>query len=220
MGKYFLLSQPLTSSLCSSHLVNNGVQESPPEKPSTNGSSDAAAGIDPRELFIDLNGVNVGFKHWHPMPVTQSGNKLSGQADMGGVWEWTSTTLEAYEGFEPMALYPGYTGESFASQVLYIETLSLTKVRGSGVLGWQAQCRAWGVVGDASPHRGAQDVVSGIVRGDREGEANCYKVSIGTSAIIHMSGLVHVSSEMPSPAHTWQCCSFTWCNGRRSSAES
>lgn len=29
---------------------------------------------------------------------------------MGGVWEWTSTVLEAHEGFKPMELYPGYTG--------------------------------------------------------------------------------------------------------------
>ena len=29
---------------------------------------------------------------------------------MGGVWEWTSSALERYEGFEPMKLYPVYTG--------------------------------------------------------------------------------------------------------------
>lgn len=44
------------------------------------------------------------------MPVTQNGGKLSGQADMGGVWEWTSTVLDKHEGFKPMELYPGYTG--------------------------------------------------------------------------------------------------------------
>lgn len=52
----------------------------------------------------------MGFKHWHPMPVTQNGGKLSGQSGMGGVWEWTSTVLERHDGFEPMQLYPGYTG--------------------------------------------------------------------------------------------------------------
>lgn len=50
--------------------------------------------------------------HWHPSPVTQNGNKLSGQGEMGGVWEWTSSELERHEGFEPMALYPAYTGKS------------------------------------------------------------------------------------------------------------
>lgn len=47
------------------------------------------------------------------MPVTQNGNKLSGQADMGGVWEWTSTVLDKHKGFEPMEAYPGYTGCDF-----------------------------------------------------------------------------------------------------------
>jgi formylglycine-generating enzyme required for sulfatase activity len=45
------------------------------------------------------------------MPVSQHGNKLAGQSEMGGVWEWTSTTLDKHEGFEAMPLYPGYTGK-------------------------------------------------------------------------------------------------------------
>ena len=65
---------------------------------------------DPHALFTNLEGCNVGFKRYHTTPVTQNGNKLSGQAEMGGVWEWTSTVLEAHEGFKPMELYPGYTG--------------------------------------------------------------------------------------------------------------
>ena len=44
------------------------------------------------------------------MPITQNGNKLSGQGDMGGCWEWTSSVLEKHEGFEAMGLYPAYTG--------------------------------------------------------------------------------------------------------------
>lgn len=54
----------------------------------------------------------MGFKHYHPTPVTQNGNKLSGRGEMGGVWEWTSTVLDKHEGFKPMELYPGYTGNS------------------------------------------------------------------------------------------------------------
>jgi formylglycine-generating enzyme required for sulfatase activity len=54
----------------------------------------------------------VGFKHWHPVSVAEKGNKLCGQSELGGVWEWTSTVLEKHEGFEPMELYPGYTGAS------------------------------------------------------------------------------------------------------------
>ena len=44
------------------------------------------------------------------MPVTQNGGRLSGRGDMGGVWEWTSSVLERHDGFEPMKLYPAYTG--------------------------------------------------------------------------------------------------------------
>jgi formylglycine-generating enzyme required for sulfatase activity len=45
--------------------------------------------------------------------VTGAGNRLAGQAEMGGVWEWTSSVLRKHEGFEPMALYPGYTADFF-----------------------------------------------------------------------------------------------------------
>ena len=97
-----------------SHLVNNGVQESPPSKLSLNGSSSSSAGLDPNELFVNLEGANVGFQHWHPMPVVADGNKLAGQGEMGGLWEWTSSVLEKQEGFEPMKLYPAYSGTSRA----------------------------------------------------------------------------------------------------------
>lgn len=61
-------------------------------------------------MFIDLDGCNVGFKHWHPIPVTPEGDKLAGQGELGGVWEWTSSPLTPHEGFEAMEIYPGYTG--------------------------------------------------------------------------------------------------------------
>lgn len=47
------------------------------------------------------------------MPVTANGNRLAGQSEMGGVWEWTSSVLRKWEGFEPMAIYPGYTNDFF-----------------------------------------------------------------------------------------------------------
>lgn len=62
-------------------------------------------------VHIDLDGCNVGFKHWHPTPVTQNGNKLAGQGEFGGVWEWTSSPLKPHPGFKAMDIYPGYTGE-------------------------------------------------------------------------------------------------------------
>ncbi|KAI1775237.1 C-type lectin protein [Hypoxylon cercidicola] len=91
------------------HLVNDGVQETPPN------GQDAVDGSSSKkdDLFIDLANANVGFRHWHPVAVTAHGNRLAGQAEMGGVWEWTSTTLRPHEGFEPMALYPGYTADFF-----------------------------------------------------------------------------------------------------------
>lgn len=85
------------------HLINDGVQESPPSRPLQNGEGS-------QELFTNLEGANVGFKNWHPVAVTGSGNKLAGQSGMGGLWEWTSSPLAKHEGFEPMRLYPAYTG--------------------------------------------------------------------------------------------------------------
>lgn len=66
-----------------------------------------------QDLFIDLSDANVGFQHWHPVPVTGRGNTLAGQSEMGGVWEWTSTVLRPWDGFEAMPLYPGYTADFF-----------------------------------------------------------------------------------------------------------
>lgn len=93
-----------------SHLLNDGVEETPPsEAPRIDGGSS-----ENDELFIDLADANVGFRHWHPVAVTAHGNRLAGQAEMGGVWEWTSSPLRKHEGFEPMALYPAYTGMPLA----------------------------------------------------------------------------------------------------------
>jgi len=95
----------------SRHLVNDGVEETPPSDASATGSPSAASNPDCYRQFIDLDGANVGFKHWHPVSVAEVGNELRGQSDMGGVWEWTSTVLERHEGYEPMSLYPAYSCE-------------------------------------------------------------------------------------------------------------
>ena len=92
------------------------MEESPPSHPKLPGASSAtepSSGQDPRALFANLEGSNVGFKAFHPLPVSLingSSNKLAGRAGLGGVWEWTSSVLERHEGFEAMALYPSYTG--------------------------------------------------------------------------------------------------------------
>lgn len=103
--------------------VSNGTQNG--DKPfeqraqvvSTNGSTSAAvtehssepAPTQATAVFRDLDGCNIGFKHWHPVPVTADGDRLAGQGDMGGVWEWTSTSLLPHDGFKAMEIYPGYT---------------------------------------------------------------------------------------------------------------
>lgn len=60
-------------------------------------------------MFLDLDDCNVGFKHWHPTPVIQNGDRLAGHGELGGVWEWTSTPLAPHDGFHAMEIYPGYT---------------------------------------------------------------------------------------------------------------
>ncbi|KAL7800240.1 C-type lectin protein [Trichoderma ceciliae] len=83
------------------HLVNDGVEETPPSSTS------------PSSLFADLSNTNTGFLHWHPVPVTPNGASLAGQGEFGGLWEWTSTVLRPHQGFRPMSIYPGYTADFF-----------------------------------------------------------------------------------------------------------
>lgn len=76
-------------------------------------------------VFIDLNDCNVGFEHWHPCPVTQKGDRLAGQSDFGGLWEWTSTPFMAHEGFEAMEAYPGYSGKPRVSGTASLDCFPL-----------------------------------------------------------------------------------------------
>jgi len=56
-------------------------------------------------------GANVGFRNWHYVPPTVEERGLKGHN--GGVWEWTSTLFEKYDGFVPSVLYPGYSADFF-----------------------------------------------------------------------------------------------------------
>ena len=105
--------QTRTISAVNGHLSNNGVEESPPQHLCDKGASSTGPAPDPHEVFVDLEDCNVGFKNFHPVPVTQNGNRLSGQGGMGGAWEWTSSVLEKHQGFEAMDLYPLYTADFF-----------------------------------------------------------------------------------------------------------
>lgn len=91
----------------SSHLIHNGVCESPPQ----NGSSTTQG-----SLFAPLSRKNVGLRYWHPTSVRSSGGKVLGRGETGGAWEWTSTVLEPHDGFVPEKFYPEYTGEHFHLQ--------------------------------------------------------------------------------------------------------
>lgn len=97
------------------HLSNEGVEETPPRANGLNGLPEKSGKqtVNPRDSFIDLTGCNVGFANWVPAPVTQNGDRLCGQSDLGGVWEWTSTVLERWDGFKPQHDYPEYTADFF-----------------------------------------------------------------------------------------------------------
>ncbi|KAJ7149046.1 hypothetical protein C8R43DRAFT_1193699 [Mycena crocata] len=58
-------------------------------------------------------GANLGFRNWHPIPATTGGERSGGKGSNGGVWEWTSTLFDRYEGFVPSTLYPGYSMDFF-----------------------------------------------------------------------------------------------------------
>ncbi|KAF8199986.1 hypothetical protein K438DRAFT_1966322 [Mycena galopus ATCC 62051] len=70
-------------------------------------------------LFFDKfdlgyeGGANVGFRNWHPVPATTGGARSGGKGGNGGVWEWTSTVFDNYEGFKPSVVYPGYSADFF-----------------------------------------------------------------------------------------------------------
>jgi L-histidine Nalpha-methyltransferase / hercynylcysteine S-oxide synthase len=103
------------------HLTQNGVNTTPPSdsyesatsslngidgaKESINGTATFGTGSD---VFVDMTGKNIGFRHWHPTPLPAA-NKLSTCAD-GGAWEWTSTTFDKHEGWKASKVYPGYSG--------------------------------------------------------------------------------------------------------------
>jgi len=48
---------------------------------------------------------------WFIYSATTGTTKASGVGHNGGVWEWTSTLFDKYEGFVPSKLYPGYDAD-------------------------------------------------------------------------------------------------------------
>ncbi|KAL4873974.1 hypothetical protein BDV12DRAFT_158831 [Aspergillus spectabilis] len=102
-----------TTSGHSSHTAAKSTNNGP-----SNGYTKAAQPVQPptassSPVFIDLANKNIGFRNWHPTPVIQTGDKLAGHADFGGVWEWTSSPLTEHDGFKAMEIYQGYTSDFF-----------------------------------------------------------------------------------------------------------
>jgi L-histidine Nalpha-methyltransferase / hercynylcysteine S-oxide synthase len=118
------------------HLTQDGVNTTPPHSDyeSAASSSDGTDGAETNsekssgesieiglkgtgdDVFVDMTGKNVGFRHWHPTPLPAA-NKLSTCTD-GGAWEWTSTTFDKHEGWVSSKVYPGYSGINYC----YLET--------------------------------------------------------------------------------------------------
>ncbi|SCZ99550.1 BZ3500_MvSof-1268-A1-R1_Chr3-1g06089 [Microbotryum saponariae] len=70
---------------------------------------------------VDAPTSNIGLVNLHPLPPSPArpGSRLPGASD-GGVWLWTSTKLDAHEGFVAGKLYPGYSTDFFDGQHLII----------------------------------------------------------------------------------------------------
>ncbi|KAJ2723435.1 hypothetical protein GGI07_002637 [Coemansia sp. Benny D115] len=76
----------------------------------------------PYDIFVPET-ANIDFAHWHPVPeqsATKPGYSSYGRTTLlpearfiGSGWEWTSTPFYPFDGFEPSALYPGYSADFF-----------------------------------------------------------------------------------------------------------
>ncbi len=49
----------------------------------------------------------------HRVHSATTGGEGGGRGHNGGVWEWTSTEFNGYEGFVPLSLYPGFSADFF-----------------------------------------------------------------------------------------------------------
>ncbi|GAA5839849.1 hypothetical protein JCM9279_005185 [Rhodotorula babjevae] len=67
--------------------------------------------------------ANVGFANLHPVPPTLPVEARDGSqipATDGGLWMWTSSVLEPWEGYKESVLYPGYSSDFFDGKHLIV----------------------------------------------------------------------------------------------------
>ncbi|KAE8319987.1 C-type lectin protein [Aspergillus transmontanensis] len=91
--------------------IHRQVEEENAEKTQESQNREPASKSIRDDIYTDLTGCNVGLQNFHPTPITQNGNRLSGQGDLGGAYEWTSSLFEPQPNFKPMDIYPGYSAD-------------------------------------------------------------------------------------------------------------
>ncbi|GAA5868052.1 hypothetical protein JCM8547_000789 [Rhodosporidiobolus lusitaniae] len=65
---------------------------------------------------VDTPLSNLGFANLHPVPSTLPSKARDGSilpATNGGLWQWTSTVFDKWEGYEGSEVYPGYSEDFF-----------------------------------------------------------------------------------------------------------
>jgi len=66
-----------------------------------------------RDMHEGSEETNIGFSHWHMIPPKEPSPPEGVKGHNGGIWEWTSTVWDAYDGFVSSTLYPGYSSDFF-----------------------------------------------------------------------------------------------------------
>jgi hypothetical protein len=77
------------------------------------GMSGSVTGILCREYPSCSDVYNSISEMRHRVHSATTGGEGEGRGHNGGVWEWTSTVFDGYEGFEPSTLYPGFSADFY-----------------------------------------------------------------------------------------------------------
>ncbi|KAG8859914.1 hypothetical protein FRB91_005784 [Serendipita sp. 411] len=66
-----------------------------------------------RGIVNGYNNAGWGYQRWWPEPSSLGTPERNEAPHNGGVWEWTSTVMDHYEGYKSSVLYPGYSSDFF-----------------------------------------------------------------------------------------------------------